>query len=313
MPALELPPWLEAARPADYMAKGMGIGAELSGQRLTAERAQEAAAQRAQEFQQQMSAEQAAQQFKMQQAARQNQLAAQEQARADVETQLKASQMADRSKAILQYQAAIAGGMNSLDAMIKFGPGMGGQASPEAAALRAQQADKPPVWVPANPNTGEPAHYLEGNKIAPPPRTTAYIPDTITTQSGQVIEGQRNTGTGEFKPYSSTINPAPGRLTQQDRAELMRLKDEESKLLELAPLIRRQMASGKPMDKVNQDIANQLREIDQRRSEILPDSKQPGTKSADGGRVRVKSPDGKVGSIPEDQLEEALAHGYTKA
>jgi hypothetical protein len=32
-----------------------------------------------------------------------------------------------------------------------------------------------------------------------------------------------------------------------------------------------------------------------------------------GNRVLVKSPDGTVGTLPEEQLEEALASGYSRA
>jgi serine phosphatase RsbU (regulator of sigma subunit) len=121
MPALEIPPWLQAADPAAHMARGMQIGVQLGAQRAAEAAKQQQAAERAQEFQQQMSAEQAAQQFKMQQAARAEQMQAQEQARADAELQLKSSMAADKSKAILQYQESVKGGMDPLQAILQYG------------------------------------------------------------------------------------------------------------------------------------------------------------------------------------------------
>lgn len=311
MPAL--PAWLEPARPADYMAKGMGIGAEIAGQQAAERARQQAAAERAMEFQQQMTAEQAAQQFKMQQAARQEQLMAQEQARAEAELHLRASAAADKSKAILGYQAAIQGGMDPLQAILQFGPAMGGQASPEAAALRSQATAKlpPPAFIPANPQTGEPAHYLESapggvQRIAFPPRTQTatpvFLPESPETGPAHWESGGR-----------ITQAKVAGDISPSERAQtLANLKAQRKELLDESPLIEQKLRRKLPLSAAEKDIAAQLQDITKQEQELLPRLKKGGTKTATG-RVRVQSPDGKIGSIPESQLEEALAHGYTKA
>jgi hypothetical protein len=282
MPGLELPPWLEAARPADYMARGMGVGAELAGQRAAALRAQEAAAQRAQEFQQEMTAAQAAQQFKMQQAARAEQMQAQEQARADAELHLRASQAADKSKAIMQYQAAVSGGMDPLQAILQFGPAMGGQASPEAAALRASQIHKPepPLYVPANADTGEPAHYLEsgpggGKRVAFPPRTTAAAAPVFVPESPETGPAHWESG-GRI-----TQAKVPSDISPSERAQtLAALRNQRKELLDASLLIEQKLLRKKPLTDAEKDVAAQLEDIQAQEQELLPKLKRSGTKTA---------------------------------
>jgi hypothetical protein len=220
MPALEIPPWLQAADPAAHMARGMQIGVQLGAQRAAEAAKQQQAAERAQEFQQQMSAEQAAQQFKMQQAARAEQMQAQEQARADAELQLKSSMAADKSKAILQYQESVKGGMDPLQAILQYGPAMGGQASPEAAALRSQATHSLPApqFVPGNVDSGEPAHYVESGaggvkRVAFPPRSTAAATPTFVPESPETGPAHWESG---------------GRITQARAAQSLSAADRES-------------------------------------------------------------------------------------
>lgn len=57
-------------------------------------------------------------------------------------------------------------------------------------------------------------------------------------------------------------------------------------------------------------IHKKLDAIDQKRSDIL--AGKSASTPAKSGRVKVKSPQGKVGSIPAEQLDEALKSGYTE-
>jgi len=45
---------------------------------------------------------------------------------------------------------------------------------------------------------------------------------------------------------------------------------------------------------------------------VVPRGSQQVTPTAPSGKVRVISPDGKTGTIPAEQLEEALKSGYKR-
>src|SRR5512139_3012509 len=118
-----LPPWLIPSDPAPAALRGFTVGAQIGQHR-------------------------AEQRFREAQMARQEQLAAMDQARWEAEIGMKAAEASRRHAAQMEYRQAIEGGMDPLDAMIRFGPQMGQQSSAEAAAIRAMyQKDKPiPSW-----------------------------------------------------------------------------------------------------------------------------------------------------------------------
>jgi hypothetical protein len=149
----DIPPWLIPADPAAYKAKGLGLGLEASSQRA-AQAFREAQAAREQQMEEQRKQVQQAQwqqEYGLQQAAQQQ----------------SAQAAAAKFAAQKQYQDAVTGGMDPLQAILQFGPAMGQQASPEAAAIRSMQR-KPaqtPLWVPGNDKTGEPGHWLEAGRV----------------------------------------------------------------------------------------------------------------------------------------------------
>jgi hypothetical protein len=127
-----MPPWLIPASPADYAARGLGIGANIASAR--AAQAFRAAEQ-----------EREAQREAVRQAEWQ-----QEMALAQEERKEKAQAAAERLSAMRSYQLALSSGMDPLAAMLQYGPAMGQQGSPEAAALRSlhmqpKAPTRPPV------------------------------------------------------------------------------------------------------------------------------------------------------------------------
>lgn len=126
----QIPPWIRPADEADYLGRGLQIGASM-------------AAQQAQEEyrNQQLQLEQAQQaiqnQRQAQQDAIQQALNQQIQARLEKQFQIEAKQAAEKSQALLGYQQDIQGGADPLQAILKYGPAMGQQVSSVAQAQRA--------------------------------------------------------------------------------------------------------------------------------------------------------------------------------
>lgn len=68
-----------------------------------------------------------------------------------------------------------------------------------------------------------------------------------------------------------------------------------------------------PMSVVRgEETLDQWRKREERESQSTLNSYKNNSKESGGGRVKVVSPDGQVGSIPESQLEEALSNGYRR-
>lgn len=137
-------PWLHPADTVGPYVQGLHLGAQLQQERQRlAQQANEAAV-RAEMQQQQMQQEslQAQQRLEVQKAAQQQQVALKQQELAQHQQTIQmATEQAARKYAALQaYQQEIAQpGADPLKAILKYGPAMGQQASPEAAAIRAQQ------------------------------------------------------------------------------------------------------------------------------------------------------------------------------
>lgn len=139
-----LPPWLQPANPAEHLAQGYRIGIALG-------------------------AQQAEQAFREQQRMRQQQEDAERRAQWEAEFGLRAKQAADKAAAIQDYQNAIAGGMDPVQAITRFGPRMQEPGAAMAAALRASdtQPQAAPSWVPPDTATGAPGYFRQNNKITP--------------------------------------------------------------------------------------------------------------------------------------------------
>jgi hypothetical protein len=117
-----IPPWIQAADPAQYAAHGLQIGAQIG-------------------------AQQAAQRFQEQQMQRKQQEDAQAQARWEAEYGLQAQAAARKHQAMQQYQQRISGGEDPMKVLMEIGPAAGLPGAMEAAAIRAQQI-KPQRTIP---------------------------------------------------------------------------------------------------------------------------------------------------------------------
>ncbi len=310
MPGLEIPPWIQAADPASHMARGMSIGVQLASQQAEERYRQAQLAQRQQQEAAQMSAQQAAQQFeeqyKMQAAARAEQQHSIENQMAKQAQDLAATQAAKKFEAIQNYTDAVNGGMDYNEAILKFGPGMG-QGTAEAAAIRsrertAEKAAAQPVPMPTimQMDIGGGKTYpvvvdkKTGRPTIIPPQAVYPSQKRIT---GQMTEGQRQN------------------FIDRKEKELQKIQDDATFDLSLnAPDESWSTKKKADFTRVKARMTQLQSEIDRLSgggSVAAPGSAVPGAPGK-SGRVKVKDPSGKVGTIPEDQLDEALDAGYTE-
>lgn len=124
----------------------------------------------------------------------------------------------------------------------------------------------------------------------------------ITEPSGNV-RLQRIPEAKEARPKSNDVN----------------LRWQYNQLRSDANQIRKTLALGEPpksterravYDQNKADLSKLEAQMEKIKKELLPD--KGGSSGASGGKVKVKNPDGKVGYIPESQLEKALDAGYTR-
>jgi hypothetical protein len=114
---MQVPSWIQPADEAGEMARGLQIGTQIG-------------------------AQQADQQFRAMQMARQQQLAAQEQARWEAEFGLQSKVAAEKFSAMQEYKQRVQKGEDPMQVLMEIGPRIGGQGAVEAAVVRAQQAQQ---------------------------------------------------------------------------------------------------------------------------------------------------------------------------
>lgn len=177
MPAYPIPSWLQPADIAGQYAQGVHLGAQISEQQ---QRLAQAAAESDRQHmleQQRLEVNKAYQKQEIE--LRQRELA-QHQQQIDTATKTAANKFA----AMQAYQQEIASGADPIKTIIKYGPAISGQASAEAAAIRAQQmaAQRGAGGLP-----NVPVIELGPNKepFAMFPRATGgYQPMRLGTQAG---------------------------------------------------------------------------------------------------------------------------------
>jgi hypothetical protein len=300
------------------MAQGMRIGVQL-GQQQAEERfrQQQMAARAAQQAQEQQQQD-ALMRFKEVQAAKQEQMTARDQALAEQKFSLAASEAAKKHQAFQQYQSAIAGGMDPNDAMLQFGPAMSANTG-AAAAIRARTMEQkqPKSWQEVTMPSGLSTLQSSGGDIRFPPRPQR---PAATPQPPRVPEGSAFVqATDEVPAHWATPKTAKA-SGLSDNQTLMELHRNEKDLEKLSSDYSQFDLSedGKADPKWKDTKKNQFKALkaqaDKLRKRIDDLENPPAPKAApaaQGKRVRVQSPDGKVGSIPADQLDDALAHHYT--
>jgi len=119
-----IPPWLIPADPAQWTARGTEIGAQLAAQRA------------AQAYQQRQQA------LEAQRLAIGQQEAQQRLALDQADQQMRAQAASAKFAGMQGYTEAVRSGQDPIRAMLEWGPQMGQQASPEAAALRSMMMQK---------------------------------------------------------------------------------------------------------------------------------------------------------------------------
>lgn len=278
---VSLPSWLKPADPAQYQAEGMRIADSRDA------RAQEAAERGA-------AGERAQQELMF----RQQQLEAQ------------ATQAAQKYAAQRQYQDAIAGGADPVQAILKFGPAMG-QGAGVGAALHAQQLRQPKPQMAAptiqmqqGPDGTQIPILVHGGRASVIPRS-AYAPKPQTEPeqwqevsrkiNGRDVPGQQSSKTGKFQAYPASdqagaISPQTrAQLSQANRkkAELAKVLGDESQMLQLA----KKRAGGKSpthadLEAVEADL--------QKQHDALDDQIEKLTGGGDAKEDKSPHPDGTV-------------------
>lgn len=305
-----IPPWIKAADPATHMAQGMHIGIQIGAQQAEERfRQQQLAAKQAQ-VDQEMQVQEASQRFKEVQAAKNEQLAARDQALAEQKYSLAASQAAQKHQAMQEYQSAVGGGMDANEAMLKWGPAMSANTG-AAAAIRAHERESRTPVVPKEVTLPSGlSGVIVGNRFQ-------FEPKQSSGALAKVPEG------ADYVPADESGTPAHWKLPAKSKSEMsayQSIMERDRTERRLEKLIAdstfdisedavqpkgsaRTISNWKAAKKQADDLRKRLADME------APESKADPAKS---GRVRVKSPDGKIGSISTDQLDDALAHGYTQ-
>lgn len=214
----ELPPWIQPADETGAYAKGLALGATIAHQQ-----AQQQLEQHKQELAQQQ------QQFYQQQALKEQQLAANRDARAQAELGLQAAAAARKSDAIMGFQKAVQSGTDPLKAMLQFGPAMGQPATAVAAAARALQP-KPQV-APELIDLGggvKGVKFGQRFQVLPQHNPPKWSVQERTAPDGTKYQVQVNATTGEEK--AAPRPPETGKISQVDRDELREMERDLNRL-----------------------------------------------------------------------------------
>ncbi len=314
-----IPPWLQQpADPASHMAAGMRIGVQIGAQQAEERYKQQALAARAAQEQQAQAQADALLRFKEVQAAKTEQQTARDQALAEQKFSLAASVAAQKHEAMQQYQAAIAGGMDPNDAILKFGPAMSANTGAAAALrARAQEQKQPKTWSQITMPGGIETLQSSTGDLRFPPRPAAAPREPALPK---VPAGAKFIPKTDDAPAHIELPPRDSTMTENQK--MIRLSQINKGLQELQEKATFDISPESVADpkwskmtlskwKIAKKLAADLdKEKQDMEASILGTGKA--SKTGKGGRVRVKSPDGKVGSIPADQLDDALAHGYTQ-
>lgn len=296
-----LPKWLESADPARYAAEGLRIGdSETAERNAVAEHA--AASSRAEE------------QLRL----RQQQLEAQSTA------------AAQKYQAQQGYQQALAQGVDPIHAILKFGPMMG-RGDAVGAALRVQQAASKPqpaapvIQMMAGPDGKQIPVLVQGGHASVVPRT-AYTPPPPQEQfkpavrniNGRDVPGQESSKSGKFIPYPA--GEQAGAVTPQQRLQMAAAQRKKTALektlgdeLQLLTLAKKRAGGKTPthadLEAVETELRQQTDDLDGQISQLAGGVSNVPQRTSNG-RVSIIDPDGKRGTIPADQLDEALSAGY---
>jgi hypothetical protein len=103
---------------------------------------------------------------------------------------------------------------------------------------------------------------------------------------------------------TSATRPRPDSIPRADRVRDESLKTDIDEIILKLRDPRRMLSPSK-----KQELESQRRSLEQQRMSLAGGTK---TSTSSSERVRVKSPNGKVGTIPASQLDEALRDGYTQ-
>lgn len=268
MAAGQIPPWIKPADEADYLGRGLQIGASM-------------AAQQAQEEyrNQQLMLEQAQAARQAQQDAIAQQQAQARQALLERQFQIEAKQAAEKSQALLGYQEEMKQpGADPLALLLKYGPAMGQQTTSVAAAERARMAAAAKPQFQEAPSVG---HAMFQGKQVP----FLWRP-----------------GTSHFSwmPSGYADSDSSGALTKADLQELTQLRSDigraeavQNKYLDNPSNPTVESPTDKPatkaMLKAYNDREAALKKMRDREAEILAGSRKGKTASGDqGGSVDEK-------------------------
>lgn len=180
-----------------------------------------------------------------------------------------ATQAAQKYQAQQGYQQALASGMDPVQAILKFGPGMG-QGADVAAAIHAQPRPPmpAPVWNAANPATGQPGYFAEGGKAMVPRAVAQPQPKTVPGGSEWVPEDKQAGIPAHWSaPEKQQPDISPSELAQTLKA----LNDEQKEILDEDPsLMTKAQRSPDKLTPDEKQALGRLQSIEQQRKDLLP-------------------------------------------
>lgn len=168
------------------------------------------------------------------------------------------------------------------------------------AALARSTTPKPnisvePVQRSMKMPDGSEVPYLLNPKTGATHFPKASIPEGLS-QSAQARLRIQNLNSQKKEFAKELADPITARYSNMTDAEIKSL----DKKLAPSRIARKQAALA---------LHNKVDAIDKQIEDILNGKKSPTPKA---GRIKVKSPQGKVGTIPAEQLDEAIKSGYTE-
>jgi hypothetical protein len=302
----ELPPWLQPANEAQYMAEGLQLGASSAAVR-------------------------AAQSLREQEMVRQSNIQQQEQARLEAQFQLIARQAAQKSQAQMQYQQAIQSGMDPLQALVQFGPQMGQPVTAAASAMRAMAPKPIPKFSVQDLPGGQKvvSSSTGGFRVVNPPEPVQTWAEQTTPSGRKYMLSSQGDMRMEGAPAKA------GALTAVQTRQLMGFQKRQANLEKLIdkdnePGSIYSMAAshkGKAVtdkDKLILDAhdknVKELDDINKQINGIYDQAQGPAepAEAPDAGDsgaqdlIEVTNPDQKRVRIRKSDLQSALANGYSQ-
>lgn len=304
-PNYAIPPWLQPkSNPGEEYITAYRAGSAIAAEKAQlAQRAEEAGMQ-AQIRQQQLAQEsrENAQRIEVESAYRSQQIGLRKQAldQAQQKIEAQAASAARRFAAQEAIKADIAAGVPHAAAFLKHPEAYSSMSG--VAGLAAMEQERAQPFVPKGfiePVTKTPlvqvsrgGHYIKGEG------------ETVTPEAEPLrIKGTTNTVPGAYTAGNKIVKAGTSAGTVEDDVLKSQIKELRDSLKSMSESVKNDVPR---IAAAHREISN----LEKQRISLARGGATP-SPAPSKERVKVKSPDGKVGTIPADQVDEAAKAGYS--